>query len=108
MRLTGITIIAMLVMLATAGLQPAEARNDTPGSPGMKTVKLSVPGADCASTGAEADTILRGIEGVSEVDVDIEETTAVIKYDPSKTTIENIKRIMKAGDYPVTGVDEMD
>lgn len=107
MRSARIAIIAVLAALALMLCQTAEAKSDAPGAAAIKTAKLTVPGADCASTGAEADDLLRDIEGVSFVEVDIDETTAIIKYDASRVTMEQIKEVMKSGDYPVTGVEEL-
>lgn len=107
MRSARITMIAMLMALAVLAFQTADAKKIAHAAAGIKTAKLTVPGADCASTGSEADGLLRDIKGVSFVEVDIDETTAIIKYDASIVTIEQIKEVMKAGDYPVTAVEEL-
>lgn len=99
--------IAFIAVLAAMSLSAANAVDAMATETAIKTVRLTVPGADCASAGAEADTLLREIEGVTEVDIDIENTTADISYDPSKTSLESIREIMKAGDYPVTGVEDL-
>lgn len=100
-------LVAVVAALAVMSLTAACAQDALAAEAGVKTVRLTVPGADCASTGAEADTLLREIKGVTSVDVDIENTTADITYDPAMTSIESIKEIMKAGDYPVTAVEEL-
>jgi copper chaperone CopZ len=97
-------LITMAALFAIVALQATNAM-DAEAAALIKSVRLTVPEANCASAGAEADTLLRGIEGVTEVDVDIESTTADIIHDPSKTSIESIKEIMKAGGYPVTAVE---
>jgi copper chaperone CopZ len=102
-------LISIVALFALVSFQSSTTTMDAEAAaPLIRAVRLTVPEANCASAGAEADTLLRGIEGVSSVDVDIEKTTADIKYDASKTSIKSIKEIMKAGDYPVTAVEEME
>jgi len=108
MRKAAKTIMIVLAVLAITSCMGAEAKKDAPMAPDIRTVTLTVPGADCVSTGAAADTLLRGMKGISFVEVDINTATAVIKYDASTTDLESIKRTMKEGDFPVTGVEEME
>jgi len=49
--------------------------------------------------------LLRNIEGVIEVDVDIEATTATIEYDSSKTSVDHIIKVLNEWDYDVEGVE---
>jgi len=49
--------------------------------------------------------LLREIEGVIDVDVDIEANTAIIKYDASKTSVDNIIKELNEWDYDVEGVE---
>jgi len=101
-------IFLMAAVLSVMVTQAAYADDSSPAASIIKSARLTIPGADCASTGAETDTLLRGIAGVASVDVDIEKTTADITYDASKTSIESIKETMKAGGYPVTDVKELE
>lgn len=98
-----ITILLLgLALMATPGTV-ASASTDT-----IKTVRLTLYGADCISSGAVADSLLRAIEGVMNVEIDIDTSIATISYDPSITDIDTIKQMMQDTDHPVTGSEPME
>jgi len=100
-------MVALISIFCVISSRSALAADSPAETPDIKKFMLKVPGADCASTGAEADNLLRGIEGVTSVSVDIETTTAVIVYDATKASLEHIKQVMKSAGYPVTAVEEL-
>jgi len=54
------------------------------------------------------DSLLRQTEGVQEVNVDIDEGSATLRYDSSKTSVEKIRQGLVDGMFNVTGVVEME
>jgi len=59
------------------------------------------------SSGAAVDSLLRGMDGVTDVRVDIDEGSATLSYDASRTSVEKIRQGMIDGMYNVTGVIEL-
>ncbi|MBN2124881.1 MAG: heavy-metal-associated domain-containing protein [Deltaproteobacteria bacterium] len=47
--------------------------------------------------------ILKGIEGVYKVKTDPETHSATVTYDPKRTNVEDMKKALAAGEYPVEG-----
>jgi copper chaperone CopZ len=54
------------------------------------------------------DTLLREMEGVQEVEVDIDEGSATLSYDASRTSVEQIRQGVIDGMFNVTGVVELE
>lgn len=107
--LAALMILTLMALTACTGNQGT--RTDTAvmdhSDVQLKAFKLTIPAADCASTAGVAGTMLDDIDGVSDSYVDMDTGTAEIKIDFSKTSIDTIKKIMEAGDYTVTAVQEM-
>ena len=56
----------------------------------MKEIKLKIEGMHCAGCSTRLERVLNNLEGVEEK-VSLEEKQATIKFDETKTNIENIK-----------------
>lgn len=84
-----------------------EQASATMAAPAIKSARLTVPGADCASTGAAAELLIGKIKGVKSAMVDIDSTTADITYDPSVVSLEDIKAAMQDTEYPVSAAEEL-
>ena len=54
------------------------------------------------------DSLLRELEGVSDVDVDIDETITTVWYDAAKTSLKEIIKTLTEWDFDVEGVEEVD
>lgn len=104
-----ITILLALALVALMACQSTGAKSDAPMAPAeIKMVRLQVPGADCASTGAAAYEALAAIDGVSDVQIDIDKETATLKYDMGRTSIEEMDKMLKEAGYEgVTGSQEL-
>ena len=64
----------------------------------MKEIKLKIEGMHCAGCSTRLERVLNNLEGVEEAKVSLEEKQATIKFDETKTNIENIKEaIVDAG-----------
>ena len=57
----------------------------------MKEIKLKIEGMHCAGCSTRLERILNNLEGVEKAKVSLEEKQATIKFDETKTNIENIK-----------------
>ena len=57
----------------------------------MKDIKLKIEGMHCAGCSTRLERVLNNLEGVEEAKVSLEEKQATIKFDETKTNIENIK-----------------
>lgn len=60
------------------------------------------------SNGAAVDTLLRGVQGVTEVDVDITEGTATVTFDAKKAGVKEMKEALDTEMFEVTGVLELE
>ena len=64
----------------------------------MKEIKLKIEGMHCAGCSTRLERILNNLEGVEKAKVSLEEKQATIKFDETKTNIQNIKEaIVDAG-----------
>ena len=57
----------------------------------MKEIKLKIEGMHCAGCSTRLERVLNNLEGEEEAKVSLEEKQATIKFDETKTNIENIK-----------------
>ena len=57
----------------------------------MKEIKLKIEGMHCEGCSTRLERVLNNLEGVEEAKVSLEEKQATIKFDETKTNIENIK-----------------
>ena len=101
-------LLAVLAALLVTGCQSTETKADAPLVPAIKSVRLMVPEADCISTGAAVDTLLRDVQGVTEVDVDIDTAAATVTYDANRTGVEQMKEALDAEMFEVSGVEALD
>jgi copper chaperone CopZ len=60
--------------------------------PAPATVTLTIEGMTCAGCAASVKLAAKRIEGVGDAVIDLDEGTAVVTYDPGKTTPETIAR----------------
>lgn len=57
----------------------------------MKEIKLKIEGMHCTGCSTRLERVLNNLEGVEEAKVSLEEKQTTIKFDETKTNIENIK-----------------
>lgn len=85
---------AALIILAGFLALPALAEN--------KLVTLLVPDMTCAACPTDVRLALTRMEGVMTVEVRSEVQEAVVKYDASKTSVEDLIDIVALAGYPAT------
>jgi len=102
---------AILLLSACQGVETREvSQPDAP--PALpqsgKLVRFMVPEANCVSNGAKVDHLLRGLEGVSSVYVNLNKATATMRYDPAVTSTGRIREALENELWEVTGVEELE
>ena len=71
----------------------------------MKTYVLSIGGMMCSHCTGRVEKALRGVDGVAEVAVSLEEKNAVVKAEDG-VSADALKAAVEAQDYPVTSVTQ--
>ena len=61
----------------------------------MKEIELKIEGMHCAGCSTRLERVLNNLDGVEEAKVSLEEKQATIKFDETKTNIENIKETIE-------------
>ena len=63
-------------------------------------VVLQIDNMTCAACAVTVNKSLRVIDGVADAIVSFEEKTAIVKYDPQKSEIENLIKATTNAGYP--------
>ncbi|SPP63977.1 mercury resistance system periplasmic binding protein MerP [Nitrospira lenta] len=85
-----ITVLALLAALSA----PAWAAT--------QTVTLSVLGMKCATCSITLKKALNKVEGVENIEVNLEKKEALVTFDDAKTTVEALLDATKNAGYPST------
>ena len=64
------------------------------------TVTLSVPGMKCATCPITIKKALNKVEGVENIEVNLEKKEAVVTFDDAKTTVETLLDATKNAGFP--------
>ena len=81
---------------------PAQAPAQQAGAP--RTVTLAVKGMTCGGCVLGTRKVLTRLPGVAKADVSYEKGTAVVTYDPTKVTVEQMIAAIKTLGYTATVV----
>lgn len=65
-----------------------------------KTVTLSVPGMTCAACPFTVKAALAKVEGVSKTNVTFEKREAIVTFDDSQTTIQQLTKATENAGFP--------
>lgn len=65
-----------------------------------KTVRLSVENMTCGTCPITVRLSLKQVDGVTFADVDLETKSAIVSFDPDKTTIKQLTDATKNAGYP--------
>ncbi|MEJ2313874.1 MAG: cation transporter [Nitrospirota bacterium] len=71
-----------------------------------KTVVLSVPDMECGAREIQANTALRGLEGVKDLKLDTDEKTATVTYDDGAVDVEAMKKALEEFGMPASVAGE--
>ena len=66
---------------------------------GEKTAEISLPTVQCGMCARTIEKALNKVEGVTNIDVDIENKKATITYDDSKTSLDTIEKTITSAGY---------
>ena len=88
--------IFIIVTLTTSFFISASALAAT------KTVNLSVPGMTCSVCPITVKKALKGVAGVSTVEVNFEKKSAVVTYDDTKASVNALTSATADAGYPST------
>jgi len=66
------------------------------------TAQLSIDGMTCGGCTASVTKVLKQIQGVSDAQVSLAEASAVVTYDPGKTTPAQLKAAVEAAGFSAT------
>ena len=66
------------------------------------TVTLSVPGMKCATCPITIKKALNKVEGVENIEVNLEKKEAVVTFDDANTKVEALLEAIKNAGYPST------
>ena len=67
-----------------------------------QTVTLSVTGMTCAACPITVKKALNKVEGVENIEVNLEKKEALVTFDDAKTTVEALLEATKNAGYPST------
>ena len=67
----------------------------------MENAKFNVQGMSCQGCVASVTRVLKGVPGVSEVDVTLKPGTASVEYDGARTNIDALKAAVQNAGYGV-------
>lgn len=60
-----------------------------------KTVRLYIPGMECAGCQAKVENVLNHEKGVKKLSVVLEKRIATVEFDDAKTTVENLQAALE-------------
>lgn len=75
----------------------------TAGAVASKTVTLAVSGMTCTGCENTVTEAVTKVEGVSEIKASFADSTAIVSFDPSKTTVEAIGAAITEAGYEFRG-----
>ncbi len=67
----------------------------------MQTTTLKIQGMTCGGCVTSVKTVLKRLSGVDQVDVSLENAEAVIQYDPSLASIDQLKTAISDAGFDV-------
>lgn len=65
-----------------------------------RTVTLAVPGMNCSACPVTIKKALTKVEGVTKVDVSLDQLQAVVTFDDAKATVAALTKATKDAGYP--------
>ncbi len=67
----------------------------------MDTIQFKVEGMSCGGCVKSVTAALSGVEGVGEVNVDLDAAQATVQFDPAKTSPEALHQAVEAAGFDV-------
>jgi len=101
------TGMAAYYLLAPPGKAGLETKPITAAPGESRKLIIGLPGIFCPACEESIETTLRKTDGIISVDADFNSRRAVVVYDPTKITKEQIIEIIKQLGYRITGISEV-
>lgn len=95
-------LLSALVLAATvAGCSSSSTGTSKtqPAAPQLQTIRIPVEGMSCVSCAASVKRALKGIEGVQQVEVSLENREAVVRFSPEKVTTDRLESAINGLGY---------
>ncbi len=89
-------LLAMALLMAFASAALADT----------KAVKIVIPEL-CASTMTQITDVLEGLSGVNDIQLDVDNTSVVVKYSDGEISIDAIKRALDDNTTPAESVEHI-
>ncbi len=67
----------------------------------MQDITFKIAGMHCDGCAARLARLLKAADGVAQADASFAETSAHIRFDPAKTSVENLKEVVKKAGFEV-------
>jgi copper chaperone CopZ len=84
--LASLSVGTALALCPCCSTKAGAEASPTQSSPAVSTVTLTVEGMTCASCSVAVRTALKRLDGVRDARVSVEEKRAVVDYEPTKVT----------------------
>ncbi|MGH1478955.1 MAG: mercury resistance system periplasmic binding protein MerP [Geminicoccales bacterium] len=91
-RLFSGSVLCVALMLSTSSLAA------------QKTIKLSVPGMNCASCPYMVEQAISRVDGIKSVEATMEDRSATVTFDDAMTNVGDIQQATAEIGYPSTVV----
>lgn len=104
-RILSVLLAAALAFACSSGNQESQSESDTAVKNGMTEMaglakaEISVPTIQCKSCVANITEGLKEVDGVHEINVDLEKKIAFVSYDASKTNLDALEMAIAMEGY---------
>jgi periplasmic mercuric ion binding protein len=101
---TGVTLLLIIVFGTSSCAQQPKRAQQTAHKEQTKTVvmqkvKMPVDGMTCSACQSNVKKTIKSIDGVSDVEVNLEKRFAFFTYDPKKVKVESIQKAVNDKGY---------
>ncbi len=103
--ISAVAVMAGFGGFAILGQSNAVTAAETSAAVEEMTLTFAVENMTCATCPITVRTAMRGVDGVQSVDIDFDAKTAVVTFDPTITTADEIGNASRDAGYPAAPVD---
>ena len=98
----GMALMALAIALGLSGIPHSDAAAETASveAAEVRTASFAVENMTCALCPVTVKAAMEGVDGVQSVEIDFEAKTAVVRFDPSVTTADEIAAASANAGYP--------
>lgn len=96
--LVSLSVVALVMTVVSCSSGESESKAQS-GALQLQTVRIPVEGMSCVSCAASVKRALKGIEGVQQVEVSLENREAVVRFFPEKVTSDRLESAVNGLGY---------